>query len=166
MPPRSFARGISAVGSSLASTEPDLLHALQSDLQMVGDRMHHLEGMVAREAFRFPRSRAWQRLHQETAAARSRVEAMVRSAATRDGLQLQPQHPSARIRWAGGSSVIGRCRKLARDVEEQCAAAAGLASSLGFEQVAQALQACRCELIGLEQPLIAIQAEEAHQAAV
>ena len=155
-----------AVPSSISASgpaEPDLLHALVEDVRRLRQGLHQLVGLIARQ----PRSghgRAWQNLHQEIVAARSRCERSLESALEKDRVPVARISLSNAGCWMRSGSVLGRCRRLARDLEEQSAAAAGLAYELGADAVAQALQRCRCELIGLERPLIAANAEETERA--
>lgn len=97
-------------------------------------------------------------LGREVQALHARVEALLQEAARNDRVRLRPLRPLD-IQDPEGS-MIGECRRVAHDLEEQCAAESRHAQAMGLLAIAGALSDWRRELIGLERPLIAAHAEQ------
>lgn len=96
-------------------------------------------------------------LGREVQALHDRIEDLLKVAARRDGVRLRPLRP-LNVTDADGAT-IGECRRVAHDLEEQCAVESRHAEALGLLAIADALCAWRRELIGLERPLNAANAE-------
>src|SRR5690606_2164127 len=96
-------------------------------------------------------------LGRDVQAVHARVEALLVQAAKRDRVRLRALRPLEIPDPEG--PMIRECRRIAHDLEEQCADEARHAQALGLIAIADALAAWRRELIGLERPLNAAHAE-------
>lgn len=153
--------GQSGTASSSTSPEPEALESFLSELQHLRERMAGL--LTVADALSDPAaSPAWRALVLEMRAGHRRAEHLLEAAAQHDAIDLPAPGIASPDRPVSKAALLAHCRRLARDLEEQCAAASGHAGALGLAALAGALQRWRCELIGLERPLIAAHAEAQH----
>jgi hypothetical protein len=143
-------------------SEPFLLESLLADIRVLRARSRALAQESQEEARRHPAT-AWEKLRDEVALAHERAERTLTAAAGRDGVPLAAIQPPADILPASegrrSEDAICRFRRMARELEQQCASVLGQAGDLGLTHLGRALGRWRRELIGLEQPLIAVNAQ-------
>ena len=149
-----------------AVAEPLLIESVLTEIQELLARSRELGTRVTAEAGARSGATEWRQLDCEVTAAHERAERSLRLAAANDGVSLPRDaaghagHAGARAAAApaAGESVVRHCRRLARELEELCASVVPQADALGLDHLAFALGRWRCDLIGLEQPLITAQA--------
>jgi hypothetical protein len=115
---------------------------------------------MARVAAHHPDA-ARQRFAGELAATHDCADETLKIAAERDGVSLPPLRPTLPSLTTAGlsdSGLVAYGLREARDLERQCTSIISQAEAVGLHHVVQALRRWRCELIGLEQPLIALNA--------
>lgn len=141
-----------------------LIESIYADLRALRIGLAVLLEEVAYCALHF--GGRWLDFHQELTAAHYRAERALLTAASSDGvpedvLEIGPRPPHEPP--ASEDEALARCRRVARDLEARSTCAISRTADVDLRHVSEALTRWRCELIGLEQPLIRLQAGAARR---
>jgi hypothetical protein len=142
------------------TAEPFLLESLLAEIRLARLQARQLAEESALQVALHPVPE-WQHLHREVSGAVQRADRTLLAAAARDGLPLnalESGSAAAHGERDPDEDPLRRVRRLARAVEHHCTSVMGQAAGLGLTHLAHALGRWSRELIGLEQPLIRVNA--------